>query len=159
MKRIYLSFLFVFSSIICYASSSSEANMKIKLILLRPLVINSTNMDFGTIVAGTNNNKAFGDVFIKGQGYNRIRFNLDSATRTENGINLIGPSGSKPIEVILNSIGEYKTRNSIYELENSSPVLPYDGNLKLKILGIINVPIEQKSGIYKGTLTFKIRYD
>lgn len=159
MKKIYLLFIMFIYFTTSYSENSSEAIMRIRLILLQPITVNCINMNFGTVVAGTNNNQAFGYIDITSQGYVSVRISLDSATKTKNGINLVGPSGSKPLEVVLNSVGEYSTRNNIYELENAPITMPYNGKLKLKIGGILNVPVDQKAGTYSGILNLKVRYN
>lgn len=159
MMKIYLLFMAIFYSLVSYCEDSSEANMKISLTLVHPLKVSCSDMNFGTVVAGSKGNQSFGYVNIKGRGYTSVAIKLESPTRTRSGINLIGPTGSKPMEVLLNSSTAYATKNNIYELENSPLTLPWNGDLRMKIVGVLNVPEDQKAGVYRGTLTFKVRYN
>lgn len=158
MKKIYLLAFLILLNIDLYSENSAEATMKIRLKLLQPIKVSCEDMNFGRVVSGQSY-EAYSTVQINCEPFSLIDIELESKTKSENGVNLLEPLSNRILEVKLNSVGEYATRVNIYELENAPLRMPYDGNLKLKIKGKLDIPYNQQSGDYKGVLVFKVRYN
>ncbi|MEG1338575.1 hypothetical protein, partial [Cetobacterium sp.] len=135
-----------------------STDMNITATIIKPLVVNSSDMNFGTIVAGSKNNIASAPLTISYDSSERIVITVDSQTKTSNGINLVNKDGDL-LPVKLSSIGDYPVPNIHWFGGEHTSFVSHNGKLNLKFQGTIDTNLNQKSGLYSGNVTFKVRYN
>nr|WP_307775755.1 hypothetical protein [uncultured Cetobacterium sp.] len=157
-KLLFLTLLITTVSFGKQQGNQSSAKMSVKAEVIPPITVEAADMDFGTVVAGAQNNFATAPVTIKSEPYQRIRVKVTSPTASRDGVGLIGPRGSKQLFVKLSSIGDYPAQN-IYWVNNAPLMQSIQGQLLMNVKGELDVPLDQKSGLYTGNLNFAVRYD
>lgn len=157
-KLLFLTLLITTVSFGKQQGNQSSAEMSVKAEVISPITVETADMDFGTVIAGAQNNFATAPVTIKSEPYQRIYIEVTCSNPTSNGLNLIGPRGSRPLPVKLSSSGDYPVQN-IHWLNKTRPMQSIQGQLLMNVKGELDVPLEQKSGTYTGNLNFAVRYD
>lgn len=156
-RKISLLFLLIFS--VSFSNNSAQsADMQITAKIIEPLTVVTSNMDFGTIVAGSTGNTALAPMTINHDPSERVVIVVDSQTKTTNGINLVNTNGDL-LPVQLSSIGDYPVGNIHWLGGEHTSFVGNNGQINLKFKGIINTALNQKSGLYSGNVTFKVRYN
>ena len=158
MKRLIIILL----NLICFSlySFAEEARVEITADVLQPITMNKiSDIDFGSIIAGSSNIVASKDgrISIRGNGNVKLQWksNEDSKFKSVKE-NLIVPIYNKNSNKIMTEIYLEKNKNL-----NNGEILKLSGNKEeeIGIKGRIEkLPLETEEGEYSGSFTMRVSY-
>ncbi|WP_304156326.1 hypothetical protein [Fusobacterium ulcerans] len=162
MKKILILLGIFISSVILFGSDN-EAAVTVTAEFLAPLKIEVVqNADFGTVIAQDNNTvktKTDGKLEVTGNGYVTLKW-ADSSIGTPTQVD------SSPLKVILRNEKNSSNELIAYFKVGTQPSVKNDANFILKegipytlfAPGELSVTSKTASGIYKGSITFRVEY-
>ncbi len=162
MKKILILLGIFISSVILFGSDN-EAAVTVTAEFLAPLKIEVVqNADFGTVIAQDNNTvktKTDGKLEVTGNGYVTLKW-ADSSIGTPTQVD------SSPLKVILRNEKNSSNELIAYFKVGAQPSVKNDANFILKegipytlfVPGELSVTSKTASGIYKGSITFRVEY-
>lgn len=158
MKKSLLVFCFVTMALGVFAEGDNVEDVEVTAQVVPKLDITTEAVEFGTVVANTDNNKPekLGKIIIKGTGYEqkmKIKFaDASGSNWTEN------PNDLK-IQLVNKEHSENKLTYTPELIKEKEGFKSEDGNTTMNITGTLKVPENAVVGNYSGVLKVKVWYD